>query len=261
MCSLSSITRDRSDPANSQLGCAELWYYTMAASLNHSKAMYKLGMHFKTKKNNKLMKRYLKQSAQLGNADALIELHWYYYDIQKYNKAVEYLQMAIDLNNFVAVNLMGEYHQLITGDTDEMLKHFNQAAEMGSTEAMVNLGEFYEQIGNFDKMKHFFEKAAGEGNSDGAYSLALYYDSIDDTENMVTYCCQAAYDDHAYAMRYLGEYYEGIDMNLAIGYYKDAAYNGDRGSMHRLAKHYAFNLSFIRMSKYCWKSLKSHFKS
>ena len=102
-------------------------------------------------------------------------LYWYEKAKEAGNEdAEEYIK----LNEIDEYLILGSY-SMETKDYDTALKAYNAAADMGSIDAMVCLGDIYNEgfacRRNPELSFEFFQKAADAGNSEGMYGLAQAY--------------------------------------------------------------------------------------
>lgn len=65
------------------------------------------------------------------------------------------------------------------GDRSRSIKLFLKAAEKGSREAQVNIGNIYDDgdgvTRSFDKARYWYKRAVASGSPEGAYNLAISY--------------------------------------------------------------------------------------
>jgi TPR repeat protein len=65
------------------------------------------------------------------------------------------------------------------GDRSRSIKLFLEAAENGSREAQVNIGNIYDDgdgvTRSFDKARYWYKRAVASGSAEGAYNLGISY--------------------------------------------------------------------------------------
>jgi TPR repeat protein len=186
-----------------------------------------------------------------------------------YKQAAKYFRMAFDKNNARAafyLGLMYEEGHGVIANMDESLKYYKVAAEHGSTDAQIRLGDFYKgkyfqnsmlELANKKNKKttpddsylqalQFYRSAAMSGVADAQYEYAVlvtHKKIAIEYEQAVKMLLQAANQNHPDSLYQLGKVYErgllGIVRNLekAQIYFDLAAKNG-----HTTAKQKAKNM-------------------
>jgi hypothetical protein len=139
---------------------------------------------------------------------------------------------------------------LMQGDPLTAFKLFTRAAELGSTQAMANLGTCYaDGIGtakNMPRANQLSEQALKLGDGEAAYRLGLHYskiDTADGRDQTKTYYKTAAEKGHAVAGFALAKEMEkakskklkGIELWIRPDY-KMAAERGHKGAIQKLKK-------------------------
>jgi TPR repeat protein len=72
------------------------------------------------------MKKYYLMAVQKGNIDAMNNLAYYYYDIEKnYDEMKKYYMMAIDRGHINSMNDLGSYYKIIEKNYDMSKKYLS----------------------------------------------------------------------------------------------------------------------------------------
>lgn len=135
-------------------------------------------------------------------------------------------------------------------DYELSVKYYQQAADAGETDAMAQIGIFY-QSGqgveqSFDKAIEWYHKILDAGNVDGWYLLGTVYEDMEDYEKSVE-CYERQIDEEGtckydayYGLAKAYRYGLGKEENFAkaLDYYQQAAGNGVIMSMVDLGQLY-----------------------
>jgi len=116
----------------------------------------------------------------------------------------------------------------------EKIQNLEAASELGSSEAMVKIGEFYENGENYMKDKEkafeFYKKAVAAGSGLACNYIGLDFYEKEDLKNAFIYFQKGAILKNSQAMNNLGKFYEnGLycpkNEENAIKYYEECARN------------------------------------
>jgi TPR repeat protein len=108
-------------------------------------------------------------------------LGWYYQNIEEnYELMKKYYEQAIELGNSNAMCNLGYYYQYVEKNYELMKLYYERAVEHNISDAVNNLGIYYQKIEkNYELMKKYYEQAIELGNSNAMYNLGLYYEKIE----------------------------------------------------------------------------------
>jgi tetratricopeptide (TPR) repeat protein len=135
-----------------------------------------------------------------------------------YVEMKKYFLMAIELKNSNAMYNLGSYYDEIEKDYVLMKKYYQMAIELNDSNAMVNLGLYYEDVEkDYVQMKKYFQMAIDLNNSRAMYNLGFYYDEIEkDYVEMKKYYQMAIELNDANTMNNLGWYYYEIEKDYIL---------------------------------------------
>jgi TPR repeat protein len=137
----------------------------------------------------------------------------YYQYIEKdYNKMMKYYLKGFKLNDSNAILNLGDYYNSIK-NYKKMKKYYLKAIELGNSYAMISLGYYYNEIINYNEMKKYYEMAIELGNSNAMNNLGYYYYEIENYDEMKKYYLKAIELDNSMTMYNLGLYYQNIKDN------------------------------------------------
>ena len=106
-------------------------------------------------KKYKRMHEYYNKS--LEDANTLVHLGLYYENNYSYNKDIEYYKKAVELGNADAMFYLGYYYDCINiNNNDLMKKYYLHAIELGNRKAMFHLGHYYKYTNNYAEMKYYY---------------------------------------------------------------------------------------------------------
>jgi hypothetical protein len=114
--------------------------FHVATSFGDKHAMYNLGQYYRVViRNNVISEIMLRQSAQLGNPNAMYILARFF----PKNKKVELLEEAIKLDHIPSIRELADHK--ITHDKDVMnaISLYYQAIELGCTDSLKDLADIY----------------------------------------------------------------------------------------------------------------------
>jgi len=165
---------------------------------------------------------------------------------QSNETAIEYFKIAANLGHVQAQLAVGGYYYA-KNDCAEAAKWLQMAAELGSAEAMFNLGVFYtEGMGvdqDLEKAADFFYRAARRHHAEARYAYADFCAQgmgvEQDLEKAAKWFEAAADQGHVEAMFRLGQIYEEgqgvpVDLDKARQWYTAANQKGHRGATQAL---------------------------
>jgi hypothetical protein len=119
--------------------------YFSAISFGNDKAMYHLGLHFKSTGRPSIAKNYFLMAINSGNNMAMYELGCYYREIKNYDLMEKYFLMAFENGNIMSIYGFGCYFRDIK-NYNLMKKYFILAFENGYTDVMFELANYYQNI-------------------------------------------------------------------------------------------------------------------
>lgn len=149
-----------------------------------------------------------------------------------------------DLTNHIILCNIAHYYQLIKKDYNKMIKYYLMSIDKGSTDAMLNLGNYYYDIKKYDKMEKYYLMGIEKGDSNAMFNLGFYYDCIKDhihsgVELMKKYYLMAIELNNADAIYNFGNYYYDIkDYDKMKKYYLMAVDHGDSDAIYNLGNYY-----------------------
>ncbi len=202
-------------------------YSKMLSSLkdvNESYIYCLLGYYYKNiEDNNDLMKKYFEMAIELNNPIAMYYLGDYYsYFEINYDLMKKYYIMATKLGHVYSMVKLGSYYENIIYDYDLMKKYYLMAIELGDSNAMVKLGSYYENIiYDYDLMKKYYLMAIELGNADAMFLYSSYYCSFKNTniDLMKKYYIMAADLGHSTTINVFKSYCRHMEKN-ENNYYK-----------------------------------------
>jgi TPR repeat protein len=129
--------------------------------------------------------------AYKGDPESLVALSWMLLEgigrPQDAKKALELCREAADADSSAAQNLLGLVFRDGRGGNEkvraEAEEHFKKAADLGHAEAMVNLGELFDEYTgrkndgakDFPRAQQWYQKAADQGHGRAQYRLGLIH--------------------------------------------------------------------------------------
>ncbi len=187
---------------------------------------------------------------------------------QKLNKQINKLKIAADNGNSYAANKLGIMYRdgirFVVKNYDKALEYFLIAEKLGNSDALVNIGNFYEFFTNpidYDKAKEFYEKAARIHNNSNAFvNLGLsYFQSTEKNINKaINYFIQAEKLGNIDAITYLGIIHEIElgDNDKAFQYYCKAEKLENFMAMLILCNYYYENMNIFKAKEFIEKAAK-----
>lgn len=164
-------------------------------------------------------------------------------DPAKHKVAIKILHNAAEKGLRVAqYNLGSEYMKgnIVPRDIDKAVEYLKKAADQDYTDAYLNLGVLYTQLGREEEGYALEQKAADRGQLQASVNVGRYYISKKDYDNALKYLTPSAKAGMPYAINTMGYLYEmgyGVNrnQNTAANLYKQAIMmSGERESMDRL---------------------------
>ena len=229
----------------------------------------------------------LQNKANAGDMTALFQLGYCYYiggktplcpnnpytGVGNRAEAMKLLQQAADKGHVYAKFLMGCYYyygyEPAKLDYATATKYFEESANAGCADAMVNLGVMYGNgVGvevNEQKASQYMEKAAEHGSALAQYNMFVFLKDSD-FQKGVAWLKKAADQGHATALRDLGMMTvtgQGVEPNPALGIEmeKKAIDYGNTESYYDLGYFYANGVGVEKdidlASIYFYKSMKA----
>ena len=182
--------------------------------------------------------------------DKLLKNGIHQYKIKDYCRMKEYYQMAINKGNSNAMNNLGVYYEAVEKDYDKMKQYYQMAVSKGNSSAMCNLGNYYKKVEkDYQQMKKYYGMAIDAGNSSAMYNLGNYYKEVEkDYQLMVKYYIMAIDAGSSNAMCNLGNYYQNVekDYQLMVKYYRMAIDAGNSYAMIKLYNYYTDKFEFYK---------------
>ncbi len=150
-----------------------------------------------------------------------------------------------------AILYLAKYYKKI-GHKRLMIRYYEKATDLGNSEAMTLLGEYYEAIYEYDLMKYYYVFAIEEDKNVIALNrLAVYYYDTKEYEWMFKYLNIGIEMGNSHAMNRLGMHYERIeDVDNAKKYYLMAAQKGNRYAIHNVGVLYNNLKEYDNMLQY-----------
>ncbi len=234
-------------------------FYQQAADRHYAPAQFRLGLLYLEGKgvNRDLEKAsmFIHLAATQGHPDALL----LYGDLlrdgkgvsRNLQKAASFYERAADKGvseaNLRLAHLFKEPEQL-ERDDQVAARFYERAAAEGNLEALVWLGQYYDQEqGDLDKAKEYFSIAAEKQSSEAQYWMGIHYIrgtwGFDQAERGVEYLQEAAHKGVIAAQEQLGAvYFQGEfvqrDYAEALSLWKKAAEQGSAYASVRLGDMY-----------------------
>jgi hypothetical protein len=156
-----------------------------------------------------------------------------------------------DINDPYILNIIGLFYEHKKKNYKEMIKYFLMAIELKNSDAMHNLGKFYEYndnyilgfyiSNNYEKMEKYYLMAIELENVNAMFNLAKYYLEVkNDREKMKKYYLMAIELGHDESMCELGYYYFKYEKNYdeMKKYYLMGIELGHKMSMYNLSDYY-----------------------
>jgi TPR repeat protein len=185
---------------------------------------------------------------------------------KKLNKQISKLKIEAKNGNSHAANKLGIMYRDGTGfvvkNYDKALEYFFIAEKLGNSDALVNIGNFYEFIINpvdYDKAKEFYEKAVKlHNNSNALVNLGLFYfqSTEKDLNKAINYFIQAEKLGNIDAITYIGIIRETElgENEKAFEFYNKAEKLGNYMAMLILCDYYIENMNYNKVKEYLKKA-------
>jgi TPR repeat protein len=136
---------------------------------------------------------------------------------------------------------LGDYYESID-DTHNMIKYYSDAIKYDNIDAMNDLADYYKKINDIPNMMECYLKAVKLNNIDAMMNLANYYEDINDIPKMIEYYLMAIGYGDSEAMFELALYYQKIDdIPKMMEYYLMAIENGNIDAAFNLGIYYQNN--------------------
>ena len=119
-----------------------------------------------------------------------------------------------DLSDMNLLNIMGNYYEIC--NNNKKAEHFYlMSVELGCSDAMFDLGDFYEnKRNNKNKAIEFYLKAIEKNNHDAMNNLGKIYENNNDYVIAEKYYIQSANLNNTYAIINLIQFYKDINKNI-----------------------------------------------
>lgn len=222
-----------------------LKYYTES---NCAKGFFELGKICSYRFNDKAkaMEYHKKASNIDPKCDSSYYLGSYYEDEGNIDQMIFYYEKADSDDSLTA---LGEY--FMKKNDYICLQYLTKALDMGSTNAMVLLGNFYRKHKNFTDMIKYYNMAAERDDTDAYYLLGSYYKSIGEHDQALEYF------EKSHSYHQIAHYYKKNNKyDDAIIFYTKAADFG-RDVAHDLGFCYEQLKDYLEMEKHYLLSFKN----
>ena len=216
--------------------------------LEKAKALYEKGFDYEygiTKTVDRtLADKFLKEAADLGQADALFFLAMNAVESGELEQARAYADSAIERGNMAGKYILGEIsEQEYLGDSEELykagFKALKEKVEQGDLHYSNVLGYAYRfGVGTEENIKQaikVFTPSAEQGNAMSLGHLSEIYLEQDKIEKAKPLMLKAAENNNLQAIMYLASYYHNQDIKKAIYYYQKGAELNDSQAMLELS--------------------------
>lgn len=267
-------------------GTTAIKWYEKSAAQDYAPAYNRLGWAYYfdeiVAKDETKVYNYFKKAAELGNSTGYYMFAWcYHYGVgveANADTAIYWYQKAADMgdedaqeqinelrgtmvSNSTNVSSQDELYQLATeyyndGNYEQALRYYEQAAEQGHSDSMLQIGWFYDNGYGVERNAYtatrWYQSAAEAGNAQAQFNLAWNYangegvDKKDDYEAFEWYY-KAASQGHAVAQNNVGEaYYYGrgitLDYEEAVYWYLKSAEQDNSNAQYSLGWCYEHGL-------------------
>ena len=118
---------------------------------------YALFVYSETGKYTNEVDRYLKNSAEAGNVEAMYELGLFADEQNKIDDSKKWYKKAIEKGHTTAMNNLANVYSE-EGNKEEAIKLYLKSAEKGNPLAFFNLGNYYEENNNIELAKEYYGK-------------------------------------------------------------------------------------------------------
>ncbi|WP_373034293.1 tetratricopeptide repeat protein, partial [Sulfurovum sp.] len=141
----------------------EINYYKQSAALGNKQAMFNLGIYYGDLKNYKKAEEYFKQS----DHNRMV-CYMYKTKLKDNNRALSCYENEEKTDNPISVFALGFFYDETLKDYDQAIKSYKKAYELGYSGGALNIGYIYrEHLNNRKKGIYWYHKAADMGE-DGA---------------------------------------------------------------------------------------------
>ena len=199
--------------------------------------------------------KFLRRSAEMGNADAVYQLGLLYYEgeyiPQDYQQAAECFSRVADSGNPDAQYFLGDIYENgegVSQDYVEAAKRYRRSAAQGNVEAQYCFAALLEDglgiVQDYAAAAEWYLKAADQGDSEAQYNLEDMYENgrgvPQDYSKAVEWYLKAADEldsDAMYRLGFLCENGYGISQNYlkAANWYLKATNQGNTDAAYNLA--------------------------
>ena len=180
--------------------------------------------------------------------DTMYELACYYEDMQQYDDALKYYELAAEHQHVDAMNRAGRMNFRMEKYV-EAIKWYKKAADLGNAEGMHNYACMFQNLGGgweiteWDEEEFYWElQAAERGCPEAMFNLSMiYYQLYDDGDNGLKWLIKAAEHGYEEAVIMLGTGDEddpSLSLEDLIMWKKKAASLGSERAMSELAEYY-----------------------
>lgn len=193
-------------------------HFRQAIDLGCNIAVFYLAQIFRSKGNRKQMKKCYILVANRGLTNGMSMMGSYYIKRKKYKKAKAYLQMGIDVEDSVCMYFMGlcckrqglyddmknyyqqaidlkygyaayklgRYYRVHEKDYPRMMEYLELGSNLRCFQAMVELGDYYFDLGDYQNIEKYYLMAAKNGSTKVIPKLYTFY-LVTGNSNMAKY--------------------------------------------------------------------------
>jgi tetratricopeptide (TPR) repeat protein len=202
--------------------------------------------------------KYYMASFILGDMSAICDCAIYLRFHQLYDEMKECLLLGVSVENSEAMFQLGEYYETIETDFENMEKYYKMAIEKDNVYAMTNIADYYKSIEKYDEMEIYYKMAIDKDDVAAMNNFGEYYRTIEDYDKMMYYWKMAIDKGHAGSMNNLGTYYSSIgNYDQMKKYLEMAIEKGDTNGYLNMAEYYKMNENYEQMKEYYLKAAKS----
>jgi TPR repeat protein len=135
------------------------------------------------------------------------------------------LTLASEYGNSDAMDELGYYYE--DKDDEKMMKYYKMAIENGNSEAMNNFGYYFYKKGDYENMMKYLMMAIEKNNSNAMNNLGIYYYKQKDYNNMIKYYLMAIAHNNYCLIDELCLHYKNVnDKDNMIKYVNMAVQHG-----------------------------------
>lgn len=192
---------------------------------------------------------YWERGARKKDTRSMINLARYYFGHNNNDSAIYYLEKACNEESEEAARILASYY--FETDTALAMRYAQQAADWGSNESLVGIGEVHAANGNFDKAIECYDRAIANGYYDAySYKAFVVSNEFGDNKKGLKLLEEGGRKGSSRCYRNLAGYYENQeDYKKAVKYYELAKDPQSDFQMARLYIGGAFDTTEANMQK------------